>query len=49
MKYQEEQEYIQYREELLRDLLSTVRDLNDENFRVKLKQRYVEIYKNKDS
>ncbi|MBA9087264.1 type I restriction enzyme R subunit [Fontibacillus solani] len=49
LKYQEEQEYIQYRDELLRDLLSTVRDLNDENFRVKLKQRYVEIYKNKDS
>ncbi|MCP3776548.1 DEAD/DEAH box helicase family protein [Paenibacillus sp. MZ04-78.2] len=49
LKYQEESDYIRYREDLLRDLLGSVRDLNEESFRVKLKQRYVEIYKNKDS
>ncbi|MEV2423423.1 DEAD/DEAH box helicase family protein [Paenibacillus larvae] len=49
LKYQEEEDYIRYRDDLLRDLLGAVRDLNEESFRVKLKQRYVEIYKNKDA
>ncbi|MEG1285355.1 MAG: DEAD/DEAH box helicase family protein [Romboutsia sp.] len=48
IKYQEE-DYINYREELLSELLKSVRSLNVENFRVKIHERYVGTYKNKDS
>ncbi|WP_346938673.1 DEAD/DEAH box helicase family protein [uncultured Clostridium sp.] len=48
IKYQEE-DYIHYREEMLRELLESVRNLNGENFRVKMHERYVETYKNKES
>ncbi len=47
IKYQEE-DYIHYRKEILRELLEDVRSLNRENFRVKLHERYVEIYKNNE-
>lgn len=46
MKYQED-DYIRYREELISELLDGANSLNVESFRVKLHQRYVEIYKNK--
>ncbi len=46
MKYQED-DYIKYREELISELLDGANSLNVESFRVKLHQRYVEIYKNK--
>lgn len=48
IKYQED-DYISYRKELLNDLVGSVRSLNEENFRVKMHLRYVEIYKNKDA
>lgn len=48
IKYQEE-DYICYREELVNDLLDGITNLNDESFRVKMHQRYVEIYRNKDA
>lgn len=48
MKYQEA-DYISYRKEVLSDLLDSVRSLNEENFRVKRHQKYVENYKNKDA
>lgn len=48
IKYQEE-DYIGYREEILEDLLESVRGLNQESFRVKMHQRYVETYKNKEA
>ncbi|MCT4606895.1 MAG: DEAD/DEAH box helicase family protein [Marinisporobacter sp.] len=48
MKYQEA-DYISYREELVEELLSSVRSLNEESFRVKMHMRYVETYKNKDA
>lgn len=48
IKYQEE-DYIKYRQELLEDLLEDVRSLNEGSFRVKLHQKYVEIYKNKEA
>ncbi|MFD0619697.1 DEAD/DEAH box helicase family protein [Paenibacillus sp. GCM10027629] len=48
VKYQEE-DYIRYRNELLQELLDSVRSLNEDSFRVKLKQRYVDTYKNKDA
>ncbi len=47
IKYQED-DYIHYRKEILRELLEDVRSLNRENFRVKLHERYVEIYKNNE-
>lgn len=48
MKYQEE-DYIAYRAELLSSLLEGVSNLNEESFRVKMHQRYVETYKNKNA
>ncbi|MEG1001690.1 MAG: DEAD/DEAH box helicase family protein [Cellulosilyticaceae bacterium] len=48
MKYQEE-DYIVYRKELLSNLLDGVSNLNEESFRVKMHQRYVETYKNKEA
>ena len=48
MKYQEE-DYKAYREALVEDLLEATRTLNEESFRVKMHQRYVETYKNKDA
>lgn len=47
-KYQEE-DYIRYRQELVEDLISGVRELNDDSFRVKLHYKYVEKYRNKDA
>ncbi|MDF2612348.1 MAG: helicase, type site-specific restriction-modification system restriction subunit [Clostridia bacterium] len=48
IKYQEE-DYIAYRKELLNELMGGVKSLNEESFRVKMHQRYVETYKNKDA
>lgn len=48
IKYQEE-DYKAYREALVEDLLEATRALNEESFRVKMHQRYVETYKNKDA
>ncbi|WP_337527587.1 DEAD/DEAH box helicase family protein [Zhenhengia sp.] len=47
IKYQEE-DYIRYREEVLEELVNYVRSLNPDSFRVRMHQRYVETYKNKD-
>ena len=44
MRYQEEG-YIQYRKTTVEDLIQSIRNLNDESFRVKLHQRYVETYR----
>jgi type I restriction enzyme R subunit len=48
VRFQEE-DYVRYRKELLQELVFSVQELTDDNFRVKLKQRYVETYKNKDA
>ena len=48
MKYQEE-DYKVYREEMVSELLEATRALNEASFRVKMHQRYVDTYKNKDS
>jgi type I restriction enzyme R subunit len=42
-------EYIKYREDVVKDLLSSVRSLNDDSFRVRMHFKYVEKYRNKDS
>ncbi len=44
MKYQEE-DYIAYRNTTIEELLQSIRNLNDESFRVKLHQKYVETYR----
>ena len=44
MKYQEE-DYIEYRKQIVEELLHAVRNLNDASFRVKLHQKYVETYR----
>ena len=48
IKYQEE-DYIRYREELCTELIGYVRNLNFESSRVRMHQRYVETYKNKEA
>lgn len=48
IKYQEEN-YKAYREEIVSELLEATRALNEESFRVKMHQRYVETYRNKDA
>lgn len=48
MRYQEAA-YQAYREEIINGLLESVRGLNEESFRVKMKQRFVDTYKNKDA
>lgn len=48
IKYQEE-DYIRYREEVLEELVDYVRNLNPDSFRVRMHQRFVETYKNKDA
>lgn len=48
IKYQEE-DYIRYREEVLEELVNYVRSLNPDSFRLRMHQRYVETYKNKDA
>ncbi|MGB3926454.1 MAG: DEAD/DEAH box helicase family protein [Caldicoprobacterales bacterium] len=47
-KYQTD-EYIKYREELVKDLLASVRILNDDSFRVRMHFKYIEKYRNKDA
>ncbi|MBE6022612.1 MAG: DUF4145 domain-containing protein [Cellulosilyticum sp.] len=44
MKYQEE-DYITYRKTTVQELIQAIRNLNDESFRVKLHQKYVETYR----
>ncbi|PEN47597.1 DEAD/DEAH box helicase [Bacillus toyonensis] len=41
--------FISYREQLLKEILSNVRALNDENFRVRQYLQYVHKYQNEDS
>ena len=48
IKYREEN-YKAYREEIVSELLEATRALNEESFRVKMHQRYVETYRNKDA
>ncbi|SHJ20209.1 DEAD/DEAH box helicase family protein [Lutispora thermophila] len=48
IKYQEE-EYIKYRNQLVEDLLCSIRALNEDSFRVKLHLRYVEQFKDKSA
>lgn len=47
IKYDEE-EYIDYRKELLEDILNSVENLDEDNFRVKMNLQFVHRYKNKD-
>lgn len=47
LKYQEE-EYIKYRDELVDEMLTRIRGLNEDSFRVRLNLQYVEKYRNKD-
>ncbi len=46
-RYQSEEVYVNYRNELVVDLISGITSLNEESFRVKLHLRYVEKYKDK--
>ncbi|MBO9131241.1 DEAD/DEAH box helicase family protein [Bacillus sp. 165] len=48
IQYQDEP-YSSYREQLLKDILSDVRSLNDENFRVRQYLQYVHKYQNSDN
>ena len=48
IKYQEE-DYKSYREEIVNELLSSIKELKEDSFRVKMHQRYVDTYKNKDA
>ena len=48
IKYQEE-DYKSYREEIVNELLTSIKELNEQSFRVKMHQRYVDTYKNKDA
>lgn len=48
IKYQEE-DYKSYREEIVNELLSSIKELKEDRFRVKMHQRYVDTYKNKDA
>lgn len=45
----QEAPFISYREQLLKEILSDVRALNDENFRVRQYLQYVHKYQNEDS
>ncbi|OAA90541.1 DEAD/DEAH box helicase family protein [Clostridium ljungdahlii] len=46
-KYSEE-EYVNHRSELLKDVLEHINSLNEDNFMVKMNLKYVQKYKNKD-
>ena len=48
IKYQEE-DYKSYREEIVNELLSSIKELKEDSFRVKMHQRYIDTYKNKDA
>ena len=48
IKYGEE-DYIAYREEITDELIELTRTLNEDSFRVKMHQRYVEIYRDKEA
>ncbi|MDK2788424.1 MAG: type restriction enzyme subunit [Epulopiscium sp.] len=48
LQYQEEK-YIKYRNELIEELVSSVRVLNEDSFRVKLHLRYVEQFKDQSA
>lgn len=43
-----EDDYTNYRNELLEDIMDSVNNLNEESFRVKMNLRFVHKYKNKD-
>ena len=45
----QEPDYIAYRESLLDDVLTSVRALNEDSFRVKMNLKYVHKYKNQES
>lgn len=47
IKYDEE-EYINYRKELLEDVLNSVANLDEDNFRVKMNLQFVHRYKSRD-
>ncbi|GAA0122296.1 MULTISPECIES: DEAD/DEAH box helicase family protein [Clostridium] len=47
LRYSDE-EYISYRNELLKDLIEDVNNLNEDNFMVKMNLKYVQRYKNKN-
>ncbi len=47
LRYSDE-EYVSYRNELLKDLMEDINSLNEDNFMVKMNIRYVQKYKNKN-
>lgn len=47
LRYSDE-EYVSHRNELLKDLIEDVNNLNEDNFIVKMNLKYVQKYKNKD-
>lgn len=47
LRYSDE-EYVSHRNELLKDLIEDVNNLNEDNFMVKINLKYVEKYKNKN-
>ena len=47
-KYQNDEEYVEYRNSLVVELVNSILALNTDSFRVKNHLRYVERYKNKD-
>ncbi|MBY6888456.1 DEAD/DEAH box helicase family protein, partial [Clostridium botulinum] len=47
LRYTDE-EYVSHRNELLKDLIEDVNNLNEDNFIVKMNLKYVQKYKNKD-
>ncbi|WP_294378859.1 DEAD/DEAH box helicase family protein [uncultured Clostridium sp.] len=48
LRYSDDDEYINYKQELLNGVLEAVNNLNEDNFMVKMNLQYVQKYKNKD-
>lgn len=47
LRYSDE-EYVSHRNELLKDLIDDINNLNEDNFMVKMNLKYVQKYKNKN-
>lgn len=46
LDYQENQEYVTYREELIQEFITAIHNLNEESFIVKSKRKYIEEFSN---
>ena len=49
LKYQDDEVFMIYRNELLHGIIESVRNINEDSFRAKMHLRYVETYKTKES